>query len=100
MKTLACLALLPLAALASASDFAFGTTRAAGMGNAGLAFRGNLASSRPANPAQLAWQQRFRFSDLSFGYFSDGVDLGDASDFVSSIDKGAFDADSIVRLAR
>ncbi len=100
MKTLACLALLPLAASASASDFALGTTRAAGMGNAGLAFRGNLASSRPANPALLAWQQRFRFSDLSFGYFADGVDLGDASDFVSSIDKGAFDADSIVRLAR
>jgi hypothetical protein len=100
MRTTLALALCALPFAAQATDFALGTTRSAGMGNAGLALRGASFDMRPRNPALFAYQQSFRLSDLSFGQFLFGANTSQFGRFFGGLDNGGLDYNDLVDLAQ
>ncbi|MBX3095610.1 MAG: conjugal transfer protein TraF [Fimbriimonadaceae bacterium] len=100
MRRLAFLSLMLLPLAVPAQDFALGTTRSAGMGNAGLALRGTSFDMRPRNPALYAYQNSFRVSDFSFGQFTDGANFGDFGRFFGGLGSGGLDYNDLVNIAR
>ncbi|MBS1724190.1 MAG: conjugal transfer protein TraF [Armatimonadetes bacterium] len=86
--------------IARADDVTLGTNRSSGMAGAGLALRGRGDGGYPRNPAMLAYMQKFRLTNLDFGWRADGMSLSDLGDRVSGISKGGLKPEDLGQLAR
>lgn len=89
-----------LFSFSSAQDFTIGYSKVSGMAGAGLALRHEGTGAYPRNPAGLAFMQKFRLTNLDFGYVLDGIKLKEVGDFLKSFDKGGVDPSDLAELAR
>ncbi len=96
------LPLLALLAPAARADVTFGGSRAAGMGGAGLALPVDVFQNTRLNPALHAFGPKgLRLQYPQFGYRTQGLSLGEASDLVKDLTRGgSANTDLALRLAR
>lgn len=89
-----------LVAVTQAQDFTIGYSKVSGMAGAGLALRHEGTGAYPRNPAGLAYMQKFRLTNLDFGYVLDGIKFSEVGDFLDSFDKGGLNPDDLSTIAK
>lgn len=100
MKTSATLALTLLTTLATAQNVQLGGSRAAGMGNAGLAYPQNIGQAR-TNPALLGFEKLdFRVNWPSLGFHTRGLSYNSASDYFGQLGKNGLNPNRLGEFAR
>ncbi len=81
-------------------DLTLGYSKSSGMAGAGLALRYEGTGSYPRNPAVLAYMQKFRLTNLDFGYVLDGINFSDVGRYLDGFDKGGLDPTKLQNLAK
>lgn len=92
--------LVAVSAMSRAQDVTLGYSKVSGMAGAGLALRHEGTGAYPRNPAGLAYMQKFRLTNLDFGYVLDGIKFSEINDFLDTFDKGGLDPNDLGKLAR
>lgn len=100
MRQITALAIGTMTSVVLAQDFTIGYSKVSGMAGSGLALRHEGTGAYPRNPAGLAYMQKYKLTNLDFGYVLDGIRFNKVGDFLKSFDKGGLDADDLGELAQ